>query len=140
GLLLVPMCYVTYMVGHYCVVAIQYASTPPTPGPGAVSFFGHPTLAALPFFLVNPFFEELIVRAYLITEVQSLTGSMNLAIVLSVAIQTSYLLYYGWTGAVALSFLFLVLSIFYAQSCRATPIVAAHGFFDLIGLVFLMRA
>ncbi|SRR6266568_4009037 len=39
---------------------------------------------ALIFVLVNPFFEELIVRAYLMTEVKFLTGSAALSIVASV--------------------------------------------------------
>ena len=63
---------------------------------------------AVPYSLLNPFFEELTVRAYLMSEVQDLTGSMNLAAFLSVVVQFSYHLYYGWTGAIALSFQFLI--------------------------------
>src|SRR4029077_17429345 len=33
-------------------------------GPSASRFFSNPTIWALPFVLLNPFFEELIVRAY----------------------------------------------------------------------------
>ncbi len=90
---------------------------------------------AIPYSLLNPFFEELIVRAYLMTEVRALTGSWMLATALSVVVQFSYHLYYGWEGAIALSFLFLVFSIYYARTQRATPIIVAHGIFDIWGLV-----
>ncbi|MGO9543681.1 MAG: CPBP family intramembrane glutamic endopeptidase [Rhodomicrobium sp.] len=97
--------------------------------------FGRPSIMAIPYSLLNPFFEELIVRAYLMTEVRALTGSWMLATALSVVVQFSYHLYYGWEGAIALSFLFLVFSIYYARTQRATPIIVAHGIFDIWGLV-----
>lgn len=99
--------------------------------------FGHPPVMMVPFSLLNPFFEELVVRAYLMTEVKDLSGSWILSAALSVAIQTSYHLYYGWEGALALSFQFLALSIYYARTRRITPIIIAHGFFDIYGLVRL---
>jgi len=59
-------------------------------------------VVVIPFSLLNPFFEELIVRAYLMTEIMDLTGSAMLAIATSVLLQASYHLYYGWFGALAL--------------------------------------
>jgi membrane protease YdiL (CAAX protease family) len=138
GLLVTIASYISYCVGYTLVHAIHssiYHSA--TPNPGAHQFFPHTSLAAVPFFLLNPFFEELIVRAYLMTEVQALTGSWTLAVALSVAIQFSYHLYYGWVGALGLSFQFLVFAIYYARTRRATPIIFAHGVFDLWGLVQL---
>ena len=87
--------------------------------------------------LLNPFFEELIVRAYLMTEIRELTGSAWLAGAASVALQTAYHLYYGWERALSLGFLFLAFSIYYATRRKATPIVVAHGIFDIWGLVRL---
>ena len=106
--------------------------------PSELSLFGHTTVMMAVFSLVNPFFEELIVRAYLMTEVKALTGSWTLAAVLSTAVQTSYHLYYGWTMALALGCQFLVFSIYYARSRKATPLVFAHGVFDWIGVFQLI--
>ncbi len=122
--------FIVYMVGKGMHISSHSGLT-------AREAFGHPTLMAIPVFLLNPFFEELIVRAYLMTEVRDLTGSSILAIVLSVIVQTSYHLYYGWERALALSFQFLVFSIYYAWRRRATPIIVAHGIFDLYGLIRL---
>jgi membrane protease YdiL (CAAX protease family) len=86
---------------------------------------------------LNPFFEELIVRAYLMTEVLDLTGSSSLAVALSVAVQFSYHLHYGWVEAISLSFQFLVFALYYALSRRALPVIVAHSLFDISDLVRL---
>ena len=41
-------------------------------------------------------------RAYLMTEVRELTGSVILSAIASLVLQTSYHLYYRWAGALAL--------------------------------------
>lgn len=105
----------------------------------AAQIFGHPTTLAFLFAFLNPFFEELIVRAYLMTEVSKLTGSMVLATIVSVFFQASYHLYYGWTGAAAMFFLFLVFGVYYAMTRNATPIVIAHFLLDFIALAHLVR-
>ena len=99
--------------------------------PSGRDFFGQPSLAASLFILINPFFEELIVRAYLMTEVRALTGSMALAVAASVLFQTAYHLYYGWWGAALLGVSFLVLSLYFARYQRALPVVIAHAIADL---------
>lgn len=71
------------------------------------------------------------------TEVVELTGSTTLAVVLSVAIQSSYHLYYGWVGALALACQFLIFSLYYARWRQALPIIIAHGFFDITTLIRL---
>lgn len=106
-------------------------------GPGARAFFPKASWPAVPFYLLNPFFEELIVRAYLMTEIRGLTGSATLATAISVGIQGSYHLYYGWTTALLLTFLFLVFALYFARWGRAMPVVVAHEFFDLMGLLGL---
>lgn len=107
-------------------------------GPRAARFFAEPTIAAVPFMLLNPFFEELIVRAYLMTEIKALTGSTATSILSSVVLQASYHLYYGWLGAFAIACLFSVLAVYYARSGRAVPIVLAHAAFDLYALARLI--
>lgn len=99
---------------------------------------GHPSLAIAPLILLNPFFEELIVRAYLMTEVKELTGSSTLAVALSTLLQFVYHLYYGWIRAIALGFQFLFLSIYFAKSRKATPLVVAHGIYDILPILRMM--
>jgi membrane protease YdiL (CAAX protease family) len=108
-------------------------------GSTAKDVFGHPPVVmGIAFCLLNPFFEELVVRAYLMTEVTALTGSTIWAVILSVVVQFSYHLYYGWAGAISLSFQFLVFALYYAHSRRALPVVLAHGFFDVYGMLRLL--
>jgi membrane protease YdiL (CAAX protease family) len=70
--------------------------------------------------------EELIVRAYLMTEVIDLTGSALLAVGLSVFLQDVYHLYQGVFAVIQHAMPFLVYSLFYWKTRRATPIVLAH--------------
>ncbi len=88
---------------------------------------------------VNPFFEELIVRAFLISEVTLLTGSAALAVVLSVLLQTSYHLYQGVPNAIGHAFEFLILSVYYARKRRAWPIILAHIYADLYAVNYYLR-
>jgi len=101
--------------------------------------FQHPTWLSIPFFLLNPFFEELIVRAYAMTEIENLTGSWVVAAIASTFIQESYHLYCGWYGAFTLSLQFLVYSIYFARTRQITPIIVAHGIFDVWALIRMLR-
>ena len=136
SLKLIFVSYLIYGFGAAAVRGLQYAIQ----GSAAIGltgkdFFAHPSIAAVPFFLLNPFFEELIVRAYLMTEIADLTGSSALAVVVSVLVQFSYHLYYGWVGALSLCFPFVVFALYYAHSRRALPVILAHEFFDILGLI-----
>jgi membrane protease YdiL (CAAX protease family) len=138
GLLLVGVSYAMYAIGYRFVYYFQYAIFGyVTKGASATNVFAQHSIVALPFSLLNPFFEELIVRAYLMTEVMELTGSAALAVALSVLVQFSYHLYYGWAGAITLSFQFLAFALFYALTRRALPVIIAHGFFDVYALSHL---
>jgi membrane protease YdiL (CAAX protease family) len=137
GLVVIVASYVSLLVGSVALDGIHFAifRTLPT-GPIGRDFFSS-SVVALPFSLLNPFFEELIVRAYLMTEVAELTGSMMLAVFLSVLVQFSYHLYYGWWAALSLAFQFLVFALYYARYRRALPIIVAHELFDLYALIRL---
>lgn len=138
GLLVTVVSYAAYGLGHTLVQTVHhsvYGSW--ATGPTAKDFFAHPSIVAIPLSLLNPFFEELIVRAYLMTEIMELTGSSTLAVALSVFVQFSYHLYYGWGGAISLAFFFLALALYYARSRRALPVIVAHGFFDVYSLIRL---
>lgn len=83
------------------------------------------------FVIVNAFFEELIVRAYVITDLRSLTGSTLLAVVGSAVFQGTYHLYQGWQAALGATAGFVVFSLFYIWSRRITPVIIAHMLWDL---------
>lgn len=71
--------------------------------------------------------EELIVRAYLMTEVAELTGRMWIAVLASVGFQTLYHLYQGTPYALVSAGSFFVAALFYANTRRATPLILAHA-------------
>jgi membrane protease YdiL (CAAX protease family) len=131
---------VMYYAGGLFVGAVLHAlfRSPPA-SHTAHEVFGRLSWQVIPLILVNPFFEELTVRAYLMSEIKALTGSWTLAIATSVAVQTAYHLYYGWYGALTLSFSFLVLALYYAWRRRAAPIILAHGIQDVLGFALLLR-
>ena len=85
---------------------------------------------------VNPFCEELIVRAFVITEVEALSGRLAKAILASVGIQTLYHLYQGVVAATAVAALSLVLSAYFARYRRITPVILVHLYFDFLALIW----
>lgn len=85
--------------------------------------------------LVNPFFEELIVRAYAMSEVLDLGGSRTVAILLSVLIQMSYHSYQGLLRGILAATSFAVFSIYFSQTRRIGPVIFAHFYFDASALV-----
>jgi membrane protease YdiL (CAAX protease family) len=131
--------YLFYLIG-YCIIHFVFHVWTPWAPPSAYSAM-HMAWNLSPLSVVvvilNPCFEELIVRAYLMSEIKALTGSWALAGLASVAVQTSYHLYYGWPTAVILGFEFLAFSIYYALTRRVAPIILAHGFFDFAAVTHL---
>ncbi len=139
GLLLTIPAYLFHYIGYYVIYSAFHAWFPGALQQGVTAREIHPhhSLVAIPFLVLNAFFEELIVRAYLMTEIGKLTGSWLLAIAISTVVQSSYHLYYGWAGMLGTSFLFLVFSIYYAKKRKALPVIVAHGIVDLIALIRL---
>ena len=86
---------------------------------------------------LDAFFEELTARAYLMTEVLSLTGRVLPAIIISTLFQTSYHLYQGGPAALVHGFVFLIYSIIYAKTGRIGPIILTHVYWDLFGVAWL---
>ncbi len=95
--------------------------------------FGISTVS-IAFVCLNPFFEELIVRAYTMSELMDSGINRTLAIAISVAIQLSYHLYQGLANVLSLAILFAVMSIYYARTRRIIPIILVHLGFDLAAL------
>lgn len=131
--------YGAYWGTYHLLLAIHsafLASSRFTPEPSAS--YGSLSPLYILLMLLNPFFEELIVRAYLMTEVHALTGSWILAAGLSTLLQTSYHIYYGLPVMTSLALGFLVFSIYYARKQRATPLIVAHGIFDIQGVLLCL--
>lgn len=138
GLLLGVLSPIIYAICSGLIIASARAwGGPVNHLPSALDFFAHPSLVAIPFTLLNPFFEELIVRAYVMTEILELTGSGLVAVLFSTVLQTAYHLYYGWIVAAAMGGTFLVYSLYFYGTRKATPIVTAHAFEDIFALIQL---
>jgi membrane protease YdiL (CAAX protease family) len=90
---------------------------------------------SIAFVCLNPFFEEAIVRGYLMTEIVELGGRGALAIVISVAAQMSYHLYQGFTNGIVLTTAFTVFSIYFWKTRRLAPVVLAHLCVDTYALI-----
>lgn len=75
--------------------------------------------------------EELIVRAFLMTEVAALTGSMALAVFASLGLQVLYHLYYGVPLALVLGGGFFVSAVYYASTRRITPVILSHALLNV---------
>jgi membrane protease YdiL (CAAX protease family) len=71
--------------------------------------------------------EELIVRAYMMTEVAALSGSMALAVIVSAGFQCFYHLYQGVPAVLLHAGTFFTYAVFYAYTRRATPVILAHA-------------
>jgi membrane protease YdiL (CAAX protease family) len=122
-----------YYVLYYCWILLT-GRTPAIVETKAM-FAGTSILLLLPFLLVNPFFEEILVRGYLMTEIIELRSSVVLAATLSLALQTSYHLYYGLYGALVVGSGLSILAIYYAKSRRLIPVIVAHLLWDLTALL-----
>jgi membrane protease YdiL (CAAX protease family) len=103
------------------------------------SLFGKGVFATTLLFLcLNPFFEELIVRAYVITEIRALTNSPAKAIIFSAVLQMSYHLYQGVPMTIGEGAQFLIWSIYFAKTGRITPIILAHLYEDVGGTLWYL--
>jgi membrane protease YdiL (CAAX protease family) len=95
--------------------------------------FGISSLS-IAFICLNPFFEELIVRAYTMSEVMNLGGNRGLAVIVSVVVQMSYHTYQGVASVLALTLLFTAFSIYYIRTRKIVPVILAHLCLDLLAL------
>jgi membrane protease YdiL (CAAX protease family) len=93
-------------------------------------------LGWLLYSLINPWFEELIVRGFLMSELATLANPWT-AIAVSTLLQTSYHLYQGWGHVLPIAVMFLCFSIFYSRTRSLMPIVVAHTCSDLFPLLLL---
>lgn len=85
----------------------------------------------LTYAFAAPFFEETLVRGYLMTELTESFCPAWMAVIASIILQTSYHLYYGVAGALYLSFGFAVSAIYFALSRKLWPVILSHLFWNL---------
>lgn len=85
--------------------------------------------------IINPFYEEIVVRAYTMSEIKYLTKNNILAIIFSVALQASCHLYQGNISVLLLAPIFLVYSFYYSKTQRIMPIILSHMYLDFIALI-----
>jgi membrane protease YdiL (CAAX protease family) len=89
----------------------------------------------IPFVILNAFYEEILVRGYLMTEIIELRSSVVLATFVSIALQTSYHLYYGIVGALSVGGSLAVLALYYAKTRDLMPVIVSHLLWDLMALL-----
>ncbi|HYH00940.1 MAG TPA: CPBP family intramembrane glutamic endopeptidase [Terriglobales bacterium] len=85
--------------------------------------------------IINPFFEELILRSYFTTEIAGLTNRLWVGTTASVIIQTSLHAYQGPVNMVVVGAMFVVFSVYFAKTQRILPIILAHMYFDIWALL-----
>ena len=102
-------------------------------------FGSHISIMTVLFVFLNPFHEELIVRGFLITEMEHFHKSTALAVFVSVFVQSSYHLYQGLPAALLHASTFLLFSIYFVRTRRILPVVMAHMFLDVSALALYAR-
>jgi membrane protease YdiL (CAAX protease family) len=90
---------------------------------------------SIAFICLNPFFEELIVRGFLMSEIFALGGNAVIAVLISIAMQMSYHLYQGFTNGIVLTTTFAVFAIYFCKTRRIAPVVLAHLCIDVYALL-----
>src|SRR5215471_12555645 len=137
SIFVIVLSYVALFSWWFGIVAVYsgFGRTPNTATQNVEFMSGMFSVTGVLFLLLNPFFEELLVRAYVISEIQFLTGSSVLAVFSSVIIQSAYHLYQGVLPALLTTAIFTVFSLYYLLTKRITPVILAHMFFDLFALV-----
>ena len=99
----------------------------------------HLTLFPLLMMIVNPFYEELILRAFTQSEITSLTNKGWLAVLASLVIQVSLHFYQGVFIAFSYIPLFATFALYYQYQRRIWPVILCHMYFDVTALITLAQ-
>jgi membrane protease YdiL (CAAX protease family) len=129
------ICYAVILYGYYVAVGRPFAQA----ARSQTYIDAGIAVGTILFVILNPIYEELIARAFIISEVTYLTGSSLLAVLVSVVIQALYHLYQGVPAALALGASFLVFSVYYAKYKRIAPVILAHLYLDMFALFYASR-
>lgn len=104
----------------------------------AVAMLGtHVSFLAVVFLVLNAFFEELIVRGYLMSEITAWKNNVWLAGLVSVGIQSLYHIYQGVPNMISIAGLFTVYAIYYGKTRRILPVILAHFYVDAVSAAYL---
>jgi membrane protease YdiL (CAAX protease family) len=141
SLLLMVIAYIAYSICYLAIFYGYYFGGRTLTQPAKIQSYLDVgvTISTILFVILNPLYEELIARAYIISEMKYLTGSNSLAMLVSVVVQVLYHLYQGVPTAIALGAMFLILSIYYIRYKRIVPVVLVHLYFDLFALSVYAR-
>lgn len=120
------------VTGPWILWAAQIFVAPGWTPPYIASLLGQGCdLTTIPHQLLNGFAEELIVRAWVITEVARLTRKTWIAVGVSVSVQISYHFYQGVPMALSHIPLFTLYALFYVRTRLILPVALAHALQDL---------
>lgn len=132
---LMAAAYSGYVVAFY-VIDLAYLAAGKTFVIPTVSVHFGMSIVAILFIALNPLFEEVMVRGYLMSEILALTGKGWVAVLLSVVLQAVYHLYQGVTPALMYAGLFFVYSLYFLQTKRIWPVILSHFYFDALTLIY----
>jgi membrane protease YdiL (CAAX protease family) len=94
--------------------------------------------ASLPWIVVvsvvNPWFEELLVLAYVVQAMRGRFGLMT-AMNVSLGIRISYHLYQGPLAVIPIAIFALVATVVYVRLGRLWPVVVMHAIVDFVGFI-----
>jgi membrane protease YdiL (CAAX protease family) len=103
-----------------------------------VAFLAHLSFWKMTVFLaVNAIFEESIIRALFMNELNGFIRQGALIVVVSALVQAGYHLYQGWARCLLVFFLFLIFAAYYQKFRRTTPLILAHFFVDFSSFALL---
>lgn len=136
GLYLLIGSFITAFLASYATRSTWFLMTHKELPVGVRSTFAATSFWLLvPFLILNPFFEEILVRGYLMTEIIELRSSVVLGTLISISVQTSYHLYYGVEGAIFVGGGLAIFALYYAKTRQLAPVIVAHMLWDLLALV-----
>jgi Type II CAAX prenyl endopeptidase Rce1-like len=137
---------VLLFIGSYFATTVVYAIVaslciainghPPAVWRGGAMILGNGGALAIAFLFVNAFYEEILVRAFVITELEHQFASTKVAVLVSVALQASYHTYQGIPNALAVSGAFAVFSVYFVAKRRILPVVLAHLYMDVLAFLY----
>ena len=87
------------------------------------------------YILIKPWVEELILKGFLITEIEFLTKNIYIAVFTSVFIQSVANIFQGGISVLYLASILLILSIYFAKTRRIAPVILAHYLFEFIPMI-----
>jgi len=83
--------------------------------------------------VLNPWYEELLVCAYVIEALRKRFG-LQTAINASIALRLSYHLYQGPPAFIVFAIFGLLVTLFYVRTGRLWPVIVGHSIVDFVGL------